>query len=259
MTGLRTACVIGLLLIAGCGGSANPTPTTTPAPVPGSGGNATLPPGVDADSVNATALADAHLRAVENQSYVLVVVERRRVGEQELGARFTGTRKVVRVAGDRFLSEDAALSARAAFSATVVERVVYGEGSEQYVRSDTENGTIYSVSPVSRGRYAAIGASLVARYLAVGNASIFATVNGGAEIRGSRPTTVNGTYYTVEARVGPDGFVREIRANYLDDEGTPRWVTVRYRQVGNTSVDRPDWIDDAVENGTATRSPTPAG
>lgn len=260
MNGVRTICVVLLLLLAGCGGTSDPTPTTTPAPVPDSNATAALPPGVAADSVNATELADAHQRAVENRSYILVIVNRRRVGGQELGARFTGTRQVIRVAGDRYLSEEAALSARAAFSATVVERIVFSDGSERYIRAETENGTIYRVVPDDPGRFAALSARMIAHHLAVENVSVSPTVDGGAEIRGSSPTEVNASYYTVEARVGPDGFVTELRANYRDAEGTPQWVTLKYRRVGNTSVERPEWMDDAVTNATVTetRTSTPA-
>lgn len=256
MSRAAAVCVVTILLLAGCGGAADPTRTATPAPVPDAEGTASLPPGVGNDSVDASALAEAHRRAVQNRSYTLVVIERRRAGGPELGARYVGHRRVVRVDGaGRAVEERAALASRATFSSTVVELVAYVAGDRRFVRAETGNGTVHRVAPATRGRYPSLGAALVERYLSVENASIVAGAGDAVRIRGSGPTAVNGSYYTVEARVGPDGFVRELRANFRDAEGTARWVTVRYRHVGDTTVAEPDWVEDAAAN--ATRTPTP--
>lgn len=270
-----------LLVLSGCSGftgqSAEPTePVTTPAPVPTGDGPATerLAPGLAADGVtNDSRLARAHHRALENRSFTLTTAM---TGRFRNGTTFARYRTVSRfeaggeylVVTERFDRQRSDARLRPVESAVwgndtvTVRRAVRPDGSTEL---DVEPGTELFVR-TRRGR-------AVARILAEANATL------AGENASTDPTTYLFTARGVDGRVLPygtrvdDGRGR-IRA-VVTERGLVRSVagrttgslrrsdvpvrvsfSIRYEAVGDTAVERPSWVADALANRTETDRPT---
>lgn len=248
---MRTVLLGLVVVLAGCSGpglqGATSTPTATPAPVPTV--EETYPPGLAPDGVtSASALAAAHRASLRDRSHTLVVFERERVGEPALGSHFVGNRTIYEVASDGTYNVTVFrvnTRGNGALTTQVRQRSRYGNDTVGYVREVTGDGPAYRPA-TERPDAVAIGGDYVARYLAVENATVGPRPDDGVRVKGSDPTTVPGaSSYFVDADVGPDGTLRRLHVEYVDADGTVRFLTVRVSDVGTTAVSPPDWVREA--------------
>lgn len=240
----RLAAVALAVLLAGCSafaGGGEPTETVTPAPVPevtpGERGGTALPPGVTAEGVvDPAALADAHLNAVENRSYVMR--GRFVYGNQTSAA-------LLRVASPRryYYRET-----NGYYGSNVTE---FADGEWWYGRYDRFQSR-YSRDRATDAteRFGAIVTQYVDQYLA-GDATVTeATVDGQRRfvIRSSdqpwNRTAVED--YSARALVTPDGVIRSLRVSFVDRDGddelrVEQQLSYERRDV---TVERPEWVDE---------------
>lgn len=276
----RRLLVCLLAVVAGCSalpvGGGPSTPTTgdvTPAPVPEDG---RFPPGVTAEGVDdPTALATAHVATIDDNSYTLSM---ERVARHPNGTLHSRLRLRVQLGADRGYLADAATAGPFApvFLGEPPARGVYWSNTTTYVRKLTRgNTTTYNEF---RTRESGAGTSsywvtTVAFGGAPGEPETFyrdafaatstrtverRSVNGTPTYRIVGSGVRNGTFdddvasvseLRLDANVTQQGLVRTLSLRYAGevngDPVTVRW-TVRYRQVGTTAVERPDWVERAV-------------
>lgn len=245
--------LLGLVVVlAGCSGpalqGATTTPTATPAPVPTV--EDSFPPGVAPEGVaDASALADAHRESVRDCSHTLVVFERERVGEPALGSHFVGNRTVYQVGADGSFNVTVFrvnTRGNGALTTQVPMRSAYGNRSVGFSRAATADEPAYRRGAEGPD-VAALGATYVERYLAVPNATVRPRGDGGVRVKSTDPTALpNASSYFVDADVGPNGTLRRLHVEYVDADGTVRFLTVRVSDVGSTAVSRPDWVSEAA-------------
>lgn len=249
---MRTVLLGLVVVLAGCSGpalqGATTTPTATPAPVPTV--EDSYPPGMAPDGVeDASALADAHRESVGDRSQTMVVFERERVGEPALGSHFVGNRTVYRVGANGSYNVTVfTVNTRGngALTTQVPRRARFGNDSAGFAWEVTGEGPAYRRN-AERPDVAALGATYVERYLAVPNATVRPRGDGGVRVKSTDPTALpNASSYFVDADVGPDGTLRRLHVEYVDDDGTVRFLTVRVSDVGSTAVSRPDWVSEAA-------------
>lgn len=224
---MSRALVLALVVVlAGCSGLAGlsgdgPAATdtvATPAPVP-TDEPVAYPPGVSASGVNATALGAAHERALRGASYRWQFDAREARPEFSLGTVYVGPRVTVEASGPRRYAvvRSEVTERGGGLAVETWERTRFASGDR--VRFRDANGSW------SRGlarNDTALGSRLagdyVARFLAVENASVELLDNGTAVVHGDTALAVDGGSYTVTARVGPAGVVRQFRATYVREE-----------------------------------------
>jgi hypothetical protein len=276
------AALLALVALAGCSaigggagdGSGVGTPggdtTVTPAPVPTDRPDGSLAPGLTNDGVvDAERLAEAHRRALADRSYTerSLTVVTRRSGGSRLGARVLVSRRGAEAFTIRYdlLGEPR----EAARSYETVSAVVWSNGSETVQAITDETGTRYEALGTSfYGNYAAPDALLYARVLernpvdrvervtadgATGY-RVTATLESPPPSFGLSGTVATGPADLV-ALVSTDGVVRRVVVTYpARYRGEAARVEHRfeYRDVGNTSVSRPPWFEQAIENGSDT-------
>lgn len=283
---VRVAALVVLVALAGCsavgggsGGAGGVTPggepTVTPAPVPTDRPGGSLAPGLTGDGVvDAERLAAAHRRALTDRSYTersLTVVTRRSNGSQ-LGARVLVSQRGTEAFTIRYdlLGEPR----EAARSYETVSAVVWSNGTETVQAITDETGTRYEALGTSfYGNYAAPDALLYTRVLERNpiDRVEYVTANERAGYRvtatlESPPPSfgLSGTVATgpanLVAHVSPDGVVRRVVVTYpARYRGEAAQVEHRfeYLDVGNTSVSRPPWFEQAIENGSDSLSDGP--
>ncbi|WP_225333921.1 DUF7537 family lipoprotein [Halomicrobium urmianum] len=254
--------VLALVAVtAGCGGLAGPdreTPTLTPAPVPEQGdGGGLVATGVAADgSIDAGRLARAHARAVENESYAF---------RSARGTTSTRANRTAPTSLQRTLSVEgphsyhywtdrrlARIDGRLRFLANYSE---YADDGVGYVRYTTgaESGVTYRpISGATPNRFVSLATEPIRRHLALEDADVTAIRRDGQryyEVEKARDQLVTGEpveNYTVTALIRPDGFVRSLSVSYVDPEQQRRaFRRFEYADVGETTVERPEWVSDA--------------
>lgn len=260
MTDRPTWLLVALVALAGCSGLSAPTPTVTPAPVPGDGVD--YPPGVDDRGVYSPAeLASAHDAALAPASYTRVETLTARTANGTPWA----TRTVrTRVAPDGRRHTVAELGGP---EATYPSPFRDAMRVEVYV----ENGIVYFAGWNETADYASFeraggGVSVDRLRLLL---SAFETRAEPVRRNGTTLVRVESTrladpYYLESAEravrgdvrdgefralVTPDGLVREYRVVVtVAVDGTLVRVErdVGFRAVGETTVERPAWYDDAV-------------
>lgn len=281
-TGSRAILAAVLVVLAGCSGPASAparteaaAETVTAAPVPTDAPSTFLAPGVTPRGVaNPAALAAAHRRTLRGTSVTVRVEASRRYANGSLRWRRTATQRID--AADRpvrsyyfgeFQGSARARGLPSAFvrfhNATRVERYTVGDGSYHRYRLRSGGvwyvgGTAPEVRPLDPGlgllfravetrvvgreagpgptRYrlsgtevadpATLGRALgVGRFARIGNVSLVATVDARGTVREYR------LIYTV---TGADGVLLRGRES------------ARFTDLGETTVERPDWYDEAV-------------
>ncbi|MFB6173915.1 MAG: hypothetical protein ABEI39_04655 [Halobacteriales archaeon] len=266
----RLVVLVAVVLTAGCGslfaadGGAERAEqaTLTPAPVPEitpTPEQWPLAPGLTADGVaDADVLAEAHREAVANRSYVFRV--RRGFGVRVNGTVPTNHTTVARVESPRvyrvWTHEEEVRFQR---GLTQLDNYsVYANGTASTIRSQLPDQlpTVRrqsAITPAVQHRHIGVRATdAVRQFLAVGNVTVTPV-----RFDGRRHYLVSGGSYSgfaagaldnenVTALVSPEGFVRSLDVSYsVRRMGDPRSVryTFTYERVGNTTVDRPDWVD----------------
>lgn len=272
--------VVVLVTLAGCGGiagpGATPTATETPAPVPTADpSDVTFVPGVTGGGVVApTALARSHERYLANRSYALAVNRTVRYANGTLRSQVV-TR--VRLARNRTYHTDIRVAGP---HATLVigeapARASFWSNGSLYLRKFTRgNETVYNAfEPVGgAGTWTfwvhffvlegSASADVEALFDAVRTRVVDrTTVDGHRQVRVASVGTHRSTAFVdidaarnvrdvrVRATVDERGFVRRYEVRYTATvDGDPVRVvrTVEYTGVGETTVARPPWYEDAV-------------
>lgn len=251
----RLAAVALAVLLAGCGafaGDAEPTETVTPAPVPevmpGERGGIALPPGVTTEGVtDPGALADAHLNAIENHSYVMR-------GRFAYGNQTTAA--LLRVESPRryYYRETTGY-----YGSNITE---FADGEWRYGRYDRFQSR-YSRDRATDAtdRYGAMIAQYVEQYLA-GATDVAATT-----VDGQRRFVIRSTDqpwnrteiddYGARAVVTPAGVVRSLRVSFVDQAGddvVPMEYRITYERR-DVTVERPEWVDQQWGDDGAAETP----
>jgi hypothetical protein len=251
----RAVAVVVSLVLAGCGsvvggnGAAEasdsvsaPTPTLTPVSVPEvTTASPTLPPGVSGDSVtDSAALYDAHMAYLQGRSYTLEVrVRADEVRSERLFRVETPTRYYRQdlLPGRNFT--------RYADDETVYTRTAIGD-NELFARSDDVD------------RPSAHTIRLSKAFLQLDEVRVAETLVDGRlhyELTGSypvHPTVETLRNVSIAAVVHPAGFIRSLNVSYVAARsGTETNVTrtFAYTDVGETTVERPAWVDRVPEEG----------
>lgn len=271
-TAVRLAPLLAGLLVAaaGCGGLATgprePTPTASPAPVPTA--TASYPPGVAADGVERPlAVANAHAAAVTGSSAFrsrwTVRGEDGSLRERVvLSGRVTpdAWRSSITVAGTdpTILSHSAARGVFYSDGRELVgRRVAGGETSYQYESPARYTGGgffgrlqhPYPHVPLDR-LLGSVDLRVVeqrAGGVVLAGDALADRGHFAAAVPGREPANVS-----VRLFVDTRGVIRFQRLSYeatYRDERVTVVREVRYVAVGNVSVERPTWYDEAVENG----------
>lgn len=248
-----TLLVVALLLTAGCSqpltgdGGPDDTPTVTPVPLADDGdrGADELAPGVQPDGITDSArLLDAHAEALSNRSYTVRLSSRRETADTTA----VSYDRVVRVAADgRFhyvLTTETPSGER---------RVERWRGAETAAEAVTENGTTTyrrledpaTPTLLTSGDLRRLFVALPADVERVGERDGTAVhrVTGGPD---DLPPLSNVTY---EVEVTERGLIRAYEVRYDlagRHPGTTVTVTATVTDVGETTVERPPWVDGAT-------------
>lgn len=262
-----------LLVLSGCSGlfgGGTSTPTVTPVDPPTGSPTATpvpvLAPGVTARGVqNASALASAHEAVLANESHTIAATETRRYADGTLQWQYDSDRRVA--------PTEARHHAVATISGTerpfgigslrnVSRFETYREGQQVHVFES--NGTATRSVRTTGDAPRVVADPLVAVFSATETEVEGRVTRNGTTVHRlvvvevTRPELLAGalarpSYDSVEnasfsALVDSRGLVHEYRLAYTLHRGeTTVQVTreVRFRSVGNTTVTRPPWYDDA--------------
>lgn len=256
---LAVLAVVALAALAGCSGFVGSAPdgTVTPAPVPErtpADAENRIAPGLGGASViDARRLARAHEAAIRNESYVWV--------ERSNASQFNGNGSMLVSAWLR-VEHERLYRYRLWTSWSFANTSEYTAGDTRYRREVGRAGYRYYTESASNvtERFGSDAERAVRRYLAVGNATVAATrVDGRRYYRvtgttDSIPVTGEISNYSVEALIAPSGFVRELSVSYddvLGDERERIRYQFRYREVGETTVEPPEWARERwPENAT---------
>jgi len=251
----RLVSLVSIVVLAGCGSILDgdtdsnpdgPTETLTPAPVPQvTETPVPLPPGVIGSGIrDADALLDAHESLLRTQSYTL---------REQLRVDETHYTRLIRIeTPTRYYSHDV-------LGGNDGNVTQFASGPFIYVRTEYAGITRYdrldnTQPPESRT------IRLSRQLLQVGDAAVSKTTVD------DRPAfVVRGNYSThpelerirnvsLRAVVEPTGLVRSMNVSYVRTGGNgPATVTrsFAYDDVGETTVERPDWVETQW-NGTTT-------
>lgn len=247
--------LLGLVLLAGCGGFTTPDDTTTetltPASVPA---DETVAPGVPATGGEPTAIDADRLLAADTSG---------RSAGYRLARTVTirGTNWTTRIDRDRRVAADGTLFERAEFdssgplSPTLGRSELWTNGSATYVRTFDSAGT-----RIEQGRFPSAPRHfqrwpmLREQVLEGGTYRVEPTADG-AVLRATALPTLPATLVPLSLReprnvtarvvVTEAGLIRSVRVRYdTTVRGEPVRVTIRHRTraVGATGVDRPAWV-----------------
>ncbi|KAB1193309.1 hypothetical protein GJR96_07575 [Haloferax sp. MBLA0076] len=233
--------------------SSTPMSTVTPEPW-------TIAPGVTTAGIeNATLLANAHRRAVTNESYRWTVVYRESIAGDETGREV----EVVRVEAPHvYTSEVQRVGRLRAFPRPTATEDSYADGSMRYARRPNEPDGIAArvLDPDVRdgpGRHATRGERYVEWYLSTERSRVVnSTVEDGVvvyRVEGTVNEFPRSRDYEFTALVEESGFVRSTRVSYETRDGLGVTVWFEYDAVGETTVTPPQWVgpEDRPTNGTA--------
>ncbi|WP_254537608.1 DUF7537 family lipoprotein [Halomarina litorea] len=252
------ACVV-LLVLAGCSAGGGSSPTATPAAVPT---DRPVPPGLGEESVaNASALVDAHDAALSGTSFTVRREYLVRAPNGTVYVRETVT-TLVGADGTYRHVEDRDVSPGAVFGEEHVES--WSDGNRTLLRYGRDDARVLELSPghgadrrefLTRpdgGRFRPLltgdGRRTVERVERDGETRFLVTVRSESPVGVGAPRPrgfVADTPFTYELVVGMDGVVRSMAVRYeghfLDGGDATLTFTVRYVDVGETTVERPAW------------------
>ncbi|AZH23877.1 DUF7537 family lipoprotein [Haloplanus aerogenes] len=246
------AVVVGLLLVgAGC-----VAPTSQSAP----------PPGLDDDAVtDANALVRAHTTALESQSFTIHATTTSRPTDADYRVVTNRTWRVDptgTIRGSVVSTSNAVGDAPARYARRPDERASWREGTTTYRRVDADGNATYRRVDLFNSSVklsAAIQRQTLYRLNTRTAATVTPVLRDGAR-RYRIDAELNDTAVTTNASmtllVDTNGIVRTMRTTRTVRYRSGTRVvtrTVRIEDVGNTTVERPDWYPAAVE---ATRMET---
>lgn len=242
---LLAVCVV----LGGCGGAGiaddpagvggDPTASVTPAPVP----TATVdpyPPGVSPGTIDPQAIGTAMRTTLEGTSYAWTLETRGAFETRPRRPDYVGSRIHAEVSGPtRYVVDNVLLIADSNDTTPLSTSYVNGSRVLSY---DGENVTARPVSSAQFGYPSRVAANVVG-YLRVSRVETTPLGNGSVYVRGNGSTRRGFSNYSVEARIGPDGTVRSLDAEFTRDGRTQ---SVRFRLERNYTFEPPAWADDDV-------------
>ena len=258
----RLAVVVAVVLLAGCSSLGQPdrSTTVTPAPVPQQPQTTVadpLPPGVTGGGIDGLSeLARSHVAATDGRSYTW---KSRYVSERALDndTLRNERRQRARVENETHYTywtnrQEADDGEPFSFLGNYTE---YAAPGKQYTKFEDAGRVAYQEVPERPAR-AVVGdrtRRAIGEYLAVENATVAVT-----RVDGQRAYEVTGTEYalptawvlqnySVRAVVTPEGFVRSLEVQYVrtnDDEREEVGYSFTYTEIGETTVERPGWVDE---------------
>lgn len=270
----RIGLVVALAVLAGCStfGTTGDTPTVTPAPVPQQTETTTatpLPPGVTGADVTSTEqLALAHVRAINGTSYTWYSnYTRVRFFDNETYPGYVRKEASVENESHYTYWTNRKEAPRDSQFSYLGEFELYANQTGRYTRSELGGTFSYErLDPLpARLQVGQHPSGAITEYLQTSNMTVAETRVDGRqfyELTGSGYAFPSGQEirnYTTRALVSPDGFVRSLTVSYEQTRNGERELityTFHYSQVGNTTVEPPDWIagpeSDSASNGTTT-------
>ncbi|MFC5974008.1 hypothetical protein ACFPYI_22030 [Halomarina salina] len=267
--------VVALVCLAGCGGlvgdGSSPASTSTPADVPTDSPLVNPPPGLSEDGVTGVqTLVDAHTDALDNRSFTERRSDRLLAANGTTLAATNSTGRVNdahdRAATSYRLTGIPASSERYVpwFDQSVTRLDQWYNGSQFVLRGDGPNGTMYaSVPPLGTPTWGPTTA--LERFYYAAESTRVSSENGSIEVQLDGVTgnwsiarvSVTVTDGTVTVTMTDDGRVTQYRTEFTGTlERAPNTTVegeqvVEYTAVGETTVDRPEWVDSA-RNATTT-------
>lgn len=273
------------VVLAGCngltlGGEETPAPTVTPAKVPTDKPTPTpvpqLAPGLTIEGVTEPfILAEAHGAVLRNASYTY---------SENLTARYpNGTVYRHSTTHAQYAANDSQFYLVQSGSGIEVYRTdrlsMWSNGERVIVARTRNNTTSYNVPRSANGEPAPPQELLFKRTSSERIAGLFSSVetrvvgqeqrNGTTVYRVVATNVTNPTVFkrgwqdprnvTLRALISSQGLVHEYRLNYtatLNDSTVHVNRKIRHTNVGNTTIERPPWYDEAIENVSTT---TPIG
>jgi hypothetical protein len=213
-------------------GSPSPTPSPTPAPA------SVSPPGVANGTLeNETALLAAHVASLRASGYRLEVTDG--------GSRTT------------YAAESSFSSFRIAPGANASRPAVWANETATLARLTRDGETVYRRPPRFWASPAQMtGADALRSLFDAGAYARDGTARCGERRCAVLVATDSSRFrnVTAEALVDGEGVVRRFRASYVRSGGNGS-TTVEYRhrvtRVGNVTVERPPWVDEAVARSSA--------
>lgn len=271
----RAVCVFLLVVTAGCNafggnGDQRPAASVTPAPVPTDTRTAepampAVPPGITRTGIgNMGPLVDSHVQAARNTRWVWTSTMRITETDGTDTAESVSTRTVWFVDERRYRQEANRTGNRSALLPNSFgDYREYADGTVTYKRwfSFEADRTVYQRVETVRAddTFPGFAANPIRTFLALESATVSRLDAGESqyyEVVGSRPRLPGYgpvESYRARAVVRADGFVRRLNVTYTVDQPDGQFEShyqFNYRQVGNATVERPDWVDTA-ENRTA--------
>lgn len=222
-------------------------------------GGQSPPPGLSEDGVTSTAaLIEAHTEALRNQSFTVRMTTTIRPVNGEYEVTSNSTQRVDPTGTFRGYVERerrATGDAPKRYDRSPDEIAAWREGSVTYRRTVINGTPTYRRVGLLNSSVKlsdALGRQIVLALDDRTNATV-ETFSDGDSRRHSVSAGLNDTGYstnrTIELLVAPNGVIREIRVEqtYQYQSGTRRVTrTIRFLNVGSTTVERPDWYSDAV-------------
>ncbi|WP_380679574.1 hypothetical protein [Salinigranum sp. GCM10025319] len=257
---------------AGIDDADGPDPTDTPS----ASDEPLLAPGLTTEGVvDPIALADAHAAAVTNRSYTWRLTYVESVNGDEVG-RATET---VRVAAPSVYVSNVTREGFLVPRGPLSSWPAYADGERRYRLTADEVGVTELGDDDDPGRPATRARQYVLGFVNGREMSVGRTVSGGprryvVDIEGTNTSGIRN--YTATAHVSSEGFVYFFSGSYClepvgdtDDRVVCLTLTMRYADVGATTVEPPSWYTawnattptatpTGVSNATATASPTPS-
>lgn len=226
---------------------------------------ATLAPGLSTDGVtDPFALAQAHHRVLRNASYTVTTQSTHRYGNGTLVGTLSTTTAVAADGERTVRSYGTFRNASAQSAVTQYERLAwsngtlsltavrFGDGEVEYDRGEGSAALPRSADTDWETIYAAFNAAntTVVGEVEDDGRTLYRVV--ATDVRADS-TYVDDQPFTMTALVDERGVVHSLVVTHPTSyEGTPAFVTqqIRVTNVGNTTVEQPDWYDDALANAT---------
>lgn len=260
----RTLVVALLVVLGGVGGATTFSTAATDADEPTQ--TTGLPPGVTADGVtDSLALADAHQRALQNTSYTISTTHEYRWPNGTLIGHGTTTSQVAPERASFYtVTSQTYRNATRTMGVEHAEIARWGDEEGLLIARDLPDRPIEYRERSTDGRSPGPETGWDTVYTAFD--SVNTTVPTQVERNGTtlykvvtasqpEPASVysDDATYSAVAFVDSDGIVRtfqQTRRTTYDDRPAILTRTIHVTEVGDTTVERPSWADDATENGT---------
>ncbi|AUV82793.1 hypothetical protein C2R22_15050 [Salinigranum rubrum] len=205
----------------------------------------TVLPGLTAAGIDDTAvLARGHAAALENRSFTMHVTYTERIGNETVGT----AREVVRVENETvYRSRGTQSGTFESDLVPVIDRDLYADGEGRYLQQGDGALRVGDADDPGTGQVVERSQALVTWYLSGDRSTLVDRVQRSNRV--SYRITVVGTTdrrfedYRATGLVSDEGLVVRVDATYrLPDSDRVATVSLRHERVGETTVERPDWM-----------------